>query len=271
MNKNNFAPYVHVIEKGEKQKKIKNIEIDVIANDYSGNFNITDIQVQEGEVKTHYHPSTKEFLDNLDFQVDEFHWMKTVSNAIKEGVQPRKLTGLKNRIYNIVGRGHDVMALPNVYDMDYTKSLVSTSLDLTIIPKNDYDLLRISTNEGFYDGSVYSDENFKDNPLNTRYSKEFFFKGGKKGDIIKLLGSKYMATVNDKPVPITRKKVVDDLDIHNVQRFMTTHFGNQRIRIEFYKKVPRTVYDETVYIYEDTGIGYNVFAEFKQYEKGKKY
>lgn len=271
--KDNFAPYFFVYERNteNKNKKVESIDLSIVANDYQGNFNVTDIQLQEGDRKTHYHPNTKEFLGNIDFELDEFAFLKTVSNPVKEGVQPRHLKGIKNRIFNVMGRGHDVIALPNIQDNDYTKDLVSTYLDLTIVPKNDYDLLRISTNEGSFMGEAYQDD--EKHPLNIRYTKEFFFKGGRKGDEIKLTASKYKATVNGINIPITKKsKISEHLDMVNVQRFMTAHFGEQRIRIEFYKISDKiNDYGEIEKKYEDTGIGYNVFAEFKQYEKGAIY
>ena len=262
----NFGSYLNIINKkeGNEGKSVKNIQFNVIANKYIGDVNITDIQLQAGNIKTLYHPNVKELLERTKFGIDEYEFLNTVDNGIKIGVQPRKLKGLTNRLYNIMGRGHEVVSTPNVYHEDYGIKFCTTNLDITLVPKNDYDLLRISTNEGAYiEGRAYDGEDKSDNPLNIRYSREFFFPQGRAGDIIKLTGSDYTATVNGIKLPIKKGNVVPDTKISNTQRFMVAPSGTFRTRIEFYKKVDG--------VYKDVGIGFNGVMEFNQNKEGGKF
>lgn len=263
---NNYGSYLRVIKKREenREKKVKDIDFNVIADNFIGDFNITDMQLQEGNVKTHYTPHTTELLDRETFGINEFEFINTVSNGVKIGVQPRILEGLTNRFFNIVGRGHEVISVANVYHEDYGKSFTSTNVDIEIVPKNDYDLLRISTNDGAYiENRAYEGEENKDNPLNYRYTREFFFTNGKSGDIIKLTGSKYKATVNGKELPISKGYVVPNTNIFNTQRFMIAPSGTFRLRIEFYKLVNG--------VYKDTGIGFYGNIELKHTKGGSKF
>lgn len=263
---NNFGSYLQNIKKKEinRNKKVKNIDFNVIAEKFIGDFHITDMQLQEGNIKTIYTPHTTELLDKEKFGINEFEFIDTVDNGVKKGVQPRVLKGLTNRFFNVIGRGHEVISVANVYHEDYGKPFTSTNLDIELVPKNDYDLLRISTNDGAYiEKRAYEEEVNKNNPLNYRYTREFFFTKGKKGDIIKLTGSDYKATVNGKEIPIAKGNVVPNTKIFNTQRFMIAPSGTFRLRVEFYKLVDG--------VYKDVGIGFYGNVELKHTKGGNKF
>lgn len=262
-----MASYSSLVSNNVGDKKIEKMEISIVADCFNGEFNATDLQLQEGIHKTLYNPNTKEFLKDVDFGVNERAFIDTVGKPVKLGVQPRVLSGLKNRIYNIMGRGHEVISLPNVFHEDYRYELVSTAVDLTLYPKADYDLLKISTNQGsLINGRAYSEE--ENHPLNYKYTREFYFPAGIKGSKIELNTSELKARVNGVDIPANRGEIVNGLTLDVVQRFMILPFGSTRLRVEFYKKV---LDSEGKYIYRDIGIGFNGVAEFRQYEKGVKY
>ena len=72
----------------------------------------------------------------------------------KERCAATSYTGLRNRVFNIVGRGHEVVLLPNVFNEDYKVELLTSGLDLELYAKEDFDLLRITT----MDGALYHKE-----------------------------------------------------------------------------------------------------------------
>lgn len=275
----NFEGFIQKIRKSEEnlKKKVKNIKLNVVADKFIGDFSITDIQLQEGEKGTVHTPNVKELLKTDTFGIDEYEFMNTVDNGVKIGVQPRILKGLKNRIFNIMGRGHEVISIPNVYHENYGKDFCTTNLDITLIAKGDYDLLRISTNEGAYiEQRAYDEDYLQDNPLNVRYSREFFFGSGKKGDVIKLCGSEFYAAVNDVKIPIRNGKIIGDTNIYVNQRFMVAPSGSFRIRVEFYKLINKTIENgygntDTKKVYEDVGIGFNGIVEFRHISAGGKF
>jgi hypothetical protein len=187
---------------------------------------------------------------------------------------------LRNRFFNFAGRGHDAISFPNVYDNDYTQDLVSSALDLTIFAKDDFDLLRICTN----DGALVEDRVYEhvDHPLNYRYTREFYFGGGSAGDKIELKANLFSATLRDEEVGMMQKRIVNDKGKTLVmprQRYMLAPWGSFRIRVEFYKIVTQTFKDitstegDTIDIlgYNDSGIGFYGYGEFEQTKARARY
>lgn len=250
----------------ESKKKVKNIDFKIIAEDFEGEFRATDLQFQEGACPTGHSPHTQEFLKPITFGIDENYYMNTVSNPNKVGIQPRVFKNMEERFFNVVGRGHETISIPNVYHEDYRKELCTTGLDISLTPKEDYDLLRISTANGYYvENRVYADYEYGEQPLNYKYTKEFYFEGGKAGEEIQLNASIYTAKIGNSSIPVCRKifDIENGNSFVNNQSFISCPNGSFRIRIEFYKKVNG--------IYKDTGIGYYGIVKFKQYEKGAKF
>lgn len=261
-----FGSYIYTMYL-ESNKPVKQIDFKVVASDFEGVFNATDFQFQEGAYPTGYVPHTSELIKPVKFGIDENYYMNTVDKPIKRGVQPRIFTNMETRFYNIVGRGHETISMPNVFHEDYRKELLVSGLDFKIIPKNDYDLLRISTADGAYIPNRIYQENEEngEHPLNYRYTKEFFFEGGKAGDEIELSASIHTVKLNGNKVPVSRKmfELKDCNSFINNQTFLTAPHGSFRVRIEFYKLHNGT--------YQDRGIGYYGTVKFKQWEKGASY
>jgi hypothetical protein len=259
-------------------KQIKDVTFRFLANDFGGKIAITDLMLQDGNQSTAPVPNTSEMLETLRYSVDENTWVHSVSNGVKDGdAQPKLYTGLRNRFFNFVGRGHDAISFPNVYDNDYTQDLVSSALDLTIFAKDDFDLMRITTNDGAHvEDRVYAGIT---HPLNYRYTREFYFDGGSAGDKIELKANLFSATIRDEEVSMMQKRIVNDEGKTLVmprQRYMLAPWGSFRIRIEFYKLQTVQITDENlvkkdVLRYNDTGIGFYGYGEFEQTKARARY
>ncbi|MED4881338.1 hypothetical protein ABEV21_09890 [Geobacillus stearothermophilus] len=115
---------------------------------WGGAIRITDLQLQEGEQVTAAIPNTAEWFQPAYGTLDETS--TAVGRDVYLGDQPRVFENVKNRFYNIVGRGHEAIIVPNVYETDFSRQLTTTVVDITLYAKNDFDLLRISTNYGDY-------------------------------------------------------------------------------------------------------------------------
>lgn len=270
-----FTTYSYIYdleEEGISNKKVKAINVKLVADNLQGRINITDIQLQSGGQQTGYNPTTQEFMEEHKHTIDEFAFINTVSNPVKEGVQPKLWKGVNNRIFNMVGRGHETISVSNTYHDDYTMDMVVCGLDLTIIPKDDYDLLRISTNDGIYVENRVDHQHPCDSeyPLNYIYTNEYYFAGGKAGDKIELLASKQRAYKNG--IDVTEGKFVYDGIPMATQSYMVCCQGSNRYRIEFYKRITETDdNDNKLDYYKDTGIGFYGWAEIpKQYTMGVK-
>lgn len=283
--------YALHLEGAKNGKKVKSLEYELIASDVKGSFNITDLQIQDGKTASGTIPHTGDFLVKAPFNIDENYYLTTVTNPQKLGtVQPTLHTGCTNRFYNIVGRGHDAIVIPNVFHEDYTKKIVTTALDLTLYAKDDYDLLRISTNDGaFIPGRFYSDNDQSDkHPLCTQYTREFFFDGGLAGDKIELLTTIRSAKISgskteDLNLYAQSINIDNRIFSNNRQRLMVSPAGSFRIRIEFYKNIQHYQLDSLGnlvldsnknpipdYMYlADTGIGYYGIAELNQWTYGR--
>lgn len=292
--------YLYTINIVNENKKVSSVDVQFIAQDIGegGTMHMTDLMFQEGDQVTAHQISTKETLIPVSFDIDEFTFMDTVSNAVKDGaVQPTIHTGVKNRFYNFVGRGHQALAIPNVYNEDYTQQLVTTALDLTFYAKEDFDLLRVSTNNGaLVPGRRYDEDTLtgydvpnvpgikypkwidlypNGHPLNYRYTREFYFDGASAGQEIDLHASIKTAVLNGVNIPFSQGNILLNGQNFYVerQRLMGAPFGSFRVRLEFYKQASFTYVDPMTgntkqfsYL-KDAGVGFWGLAEFRQYSQ----
>lgn len=269
-------------------KKVKSMTFNLVSKTESGTIHVTDLQLQVGKFITGQVPHSSEMLKLMPYGIDENSNIEGVKGtnglpATKHGVQPApksKYTNMKNRIYNIVGRGHEVIALPNVYHEDYKEELLTSGLDLKLYAKEDFDLLRVSTNDGaLVPGRKYDEYGpLANHSLNYKYTREFYFEGGKAGDEIILSATENKASVGGKTMPIGQRVVYINGSPMKFgrQRLMVAPFGSFRLRIEFYKQVTENFTDEygqvTQQTYlKDVGIGYYGTAEFVHIKGNHKF
>lgn len=272
-----FTRYLQVLQPSEG-KRVKSMDIKVVAERFHGELVITDIMFQAGKQATAYIPNTAEILKLVEATINEND--TAVGNDVYQDYQPRIFPGVTNRFFNLVGRGHEVIVVPNVYHENHAEPIITTGLDFTIYPKNDYDLLRISTNFGTeLEYGVFSDV-FEEYPLHWRYTREFYLDGASAGTEIKLHASTRTATVGGVPQPLGVRhievgKVNGESRILTTPRqaFMVAPVGSYRIRVEFYKRVTEIIEDEwggttQIEYMKDTGIGFQGVVEFTQYALG---
>ncbi len=276
MLREDWTRYIYTLNV-KSNLKVADIKFNLVAEDFQGELNVTDLQLQEGSQVTAHVPHTSEMLKRVYHGINEYTFMNTVSNPVKIGVQPKIYTGLKNRFFNIVGRGHEVIVLPNVFHEDYMVDLLTSALDITLYAKEDFDLLRISTNDGaLVPGRKYEVEALANHPLNYKYTREFYFDGAKAGEEIKLHANIFTASLNGRNIPLSQGTIYINghPKIIARQRFIMAPFGSFRIRIEFYKQVNQDgKYNPAVrYPYlEDVGIGFYGWANFEQFKGGARY
>ena len=264
MNKESWTRYFAELTEFQR-KKVSSIDLEfVVENAEQGSVHITDLQLQEGQQATATIPNTAEWFKAKYGTLDETS--TAVGGDVYLGDQPRVFENVQNRFYNIVGRGHEVIVVPNIFETNFNEPTVTTVVDLTLYAKNEFDLLRISSNYGAlktgYGEMVYEDE--PDHPLNKRYTREFIFDiPGGPGSEIKLLGTQRVATVDGKPANLASRtiSVGDGKFPIKRQLFMGIPYGSNRIRIEFYKLVDGKM--------QDTGIGFWGIAELFQWEEGR--
>jgi hypothetical protein len=144
----------HQTFKADPNKKVVGVEFQVEAKDAVSSTNgvdrvpiyFTDIQFQAGNTLSGWIPNTKEMLDRLTWTHDE--WQQVASPYRFEGSSPQIYQNVERRWFNIVGRGHRTIVIPNYYPEDWDVPILPTGIDLTLYPKDDFDLLRISTSAG---------------------------------------------------------------------------------------------------------------------------
>lgn len=260
-------------------KKVKKIDYSLVADKVSGNIQLTDLQFQEGKSISANIPATQDILDPVDFNIDERAFIDTVSNLNpgKHGNQPIYHEKVRNRFFNVVGRGHNVISIPNVFHEDYTFPVVTTGLDIELRAKEDFDLLRIRTNDGDHveDRHYAGIPELQHHPLNYQYTREFYFDGAKAGDLIQLKATIRSAKINSSDVPLKSRVMLINGHRKEIdrQRFMLAPSGSFRIGVEFYKQVEQEFENDTGekekrLFLKDVGIGYYGFAELNQWTYG---
>lgn len=278
-----------------KNAQVDRVDMDVMVRDTVSRdeqnkevpFLFTDLQFQPGNQKTGWNPNTEEFLDRIEFMVDETRKYQLSDGSLDpyytwKTVTPTTYTAEQlgyERLFNVMGRGHEVITFPNdlpeekFWELDQVKAqglerpveILTTGIDFKIIPKDDYDVMRLSTNVGSLlngDDLVYPDD--PDHPLNYRYTREFWFNGGVAGDVLEVNASTMDAKVNGVTVEkdaIRQITVGDDtINIYKNKYHMIPR-GSIRFRVEFYSR------DSSGEL-SDTGIGYGGTATFKQWTYG---
>jgi hypothetical protein len=325
------------VELENTAQKIDYVDVDIVVHDTTSRDDqnkevalyFTDLQFQPGSQKTGWipgigiRPDTKEtvgeFLDRVEFNVDEWRNYKNADGTINTSyhwktVQPTTYDGAGlgyKRFYNLIGRGHEVITLPNDLPepefwalgklrtgLTEPVEILSTGIDFTLIPKDDFDLCRISTDVGSVlpeDQWIYKSkidkykelnpnatDDLANHPLHTRYTREFWFDAGHEDDVLEVLATTMTARKNG--TAITRNGVReitingDTMEIYK-NKFQLMPRGSVRFRIEFYKTVPtdfvigkdsttnKPIY-ETTNILQDTGIGFSGYAKFLQWTYG---
>ncbi len=293
-----WSRYYATFEPSHKDKKVDYIDLELVVNDaVIRNENnqdtpiyFTDVHFQPGTQLSGWVPHTKEMLKQLNHDSDE--WQNVPSGSIFEGTPPQLITDMETRAFNIVGRGHSIITIPNYYPEDWDKEILPTGVDFTIYAKEDFDLCRISTYSGVllegeeclynpvleqYPNDSFIQNTFLTHPLNYRYTREFWFDGGAAGTEIKLHASTRTAELGGVAVPIKgiRNTNIEGTSFYIARnQFMTVPKGAIRYRIEFYKSVaidaPEKGYDGAMYV-KDTGIGFYGTAEFKQWTYGRSH
>lgn len=146
----------HGTFEADPNRKVDKVEFQIEANDAVSSSNginrlpiyFTDIQFQAGDSLSGWTPNTKEMLERLSWTHDE--WEQVASPYQFEGRPPQVIEGVEKRWYNILGRGHGTIVVPNYLPEDWDVPILPTGLDLTLYPKEDFDLLRVSTNAGVW-------------------------------------------------------------------------------------------------------------------------
>lgn len=254
----------------DKTKHVSSVELVVmvedviIRNDANQDVPIyfTDIQIQPGDTLTGWVPKTDEMITKLPIVIDEGLFVP--SHNVMNGAQPQIMT-LPYRTFNIVGRGHQTITVPNYYPEDWEKEILPTGLDITLFAKDDFELCRISTAVG----CPLPEENqipglLSSHPLNYKYTREFWIDGASAGAEIKVHASTQTATLNGAAIPIAGQRTVD---INGTpfyigrKRFILAPVGSVRFRVEFYNTVGGVL--------SDAGIGYYGTASIVQWTYGR--
>jgi hypothetical protein len=138
----------------DPNKKVVGVEFQVEAKDVVSSTNgvdrvpiyFTDIQFQAGNSLSGWIPNTKEMLDRLTWIHDENQQVASPNRF--EGSPPTIYENIERRWFNIMGRGHATIVVPNYFPEDWDVPVLPTGIDLTLFPKEDFDVLRVSTSEG---------------------------------------------------------------------------------------------------------------------------
>lgn len=306
--------------------KVDHVDFEIVVQDTTSRdaennevpFLFTDLQFQPGATKTGWNPNTKEFLDRIEYDADETKNYQNADGSLNpffvwKTVTPTIYPNKIERMFNLMGRGHEVITLPNdlpeevFWELDKIAQqglerpveILSTGIDFTIIPKEDFDLCRISTNIGsllpederHYQPILdeYSDATnltakstveslFVDHPLHRRYTREFWFEGGQAGDILETHASITTARHNGVEIETNGVRTINigtgELDIYK-NKFQLIPRGSVRFRVEFYRQVDLTIgmkndnsIKQTVQYLKDDGIGFGGMAKFNQWTYG---
>lgn len=302
-----------------EEMKVDHVDVDIIvrdtasrdANNQDQPFYFTDLQFQPGAQKTGWVPNTQELLQLITFDVDEKRKYLDDNGGLSsyyqwKSVRPTVYPGMTERMFNILGRGHEVITIPNdlpeeifwqlelieLQGLERPVEILSTGIDFKIIPKDDYDLMRISTDVGgllpeeerpyqsiineYSDGENVTDENVAsllvDHPLHYRYTREFYFTGGQAGDELEVLATIQVARQNGQEIERQgiRSIQAGDMEITLYKnRFHLIPRGSVRFRVEFFKQSEFTTSTgQKVTYMADAGIGFHGIASYKQWTYG---
>jgi hypothetical protein len=115
----------------------------------------TDVQFQGGNMLTGWERSPQEFLKRLYWTVDENKVMPSVNswNTVEDpnpegSPAPVVYNDVGRRLFNITMRGHATITIPNYLPEDWRFDTLPSGIDLSIKPKDDFDVCRISTAHG---------------------------------------------------------------------------------------------------------------------------
>lgn len=144
----------HGTFEADPNKKVSKVDFQVETNDLVSSNNgsdrnpvyFTDVQFQAGKQLTGWVPNSKEMLKRLTWTYDQ--WVNVPANSAFQGTEPTVTENVEKRLFNITGRGHKTVVVPNYFPEDWDVPILPTGIDLTMYPKGDFDLLRISTNLG---------------------------------------------------------------------------------------------------------------------------
>lgn len=146
----------HGTFEADPERKVSKVEFQIEAKDVVSSTNginrlpiyFTDIQFQGGKCLTGWTPHTKEMMKRLTWTHDENTYVASPNRF--EGKPPKVYENVESRFFNIVGRGHSAIVVPNYFPEDWNVPVLPTGVDLTLYPKEDFDLLRVSTNVGVW-------------------------------------------------------------------------------------------------------------------------
>ena len=117
--------YIHTVYLENRSKRVKEVEFNLIGEDFEGDISFTDLQLQEGTRVSGTMPELREILSPVEFNIDENTFLRTVSNPVKRGTQPQVHNNIKNRFFNIIGRGHEVVSIPNVFHENFSFPVIN--------------------------------------------------------------------------------------------------------------------------------------------------
>ncbi|GEK57131.1 hypothetical protein CHL76_02250 [Marinococcus halophilus] len=259
----------------DPERHVEKVEFEVEANDAVSSTDgidrnpvyFTDIQFQSGNVLTGWTPNTKEMMKQLTWTDDEKQNVASPNEF--EGNEPTVYENVKKRWFNLMGRGNTTLVVPNYLPEDWEVPILPTGLDITLYPKEDFDLCRVCTEAGtklpeeewhYKDiideyrekeerGGGYAEYRnlqrvlslFEDHPLHYRHTREMWFEGAEAGTEILVHANTRIARVGDNYLDLIQRKPLDlNGYTYPVQiegnKFLIAPKGSTRFRVEFYKK-----------------------------------
>ncbi|WP_163530903.1 hypothetical protein [Halobacillus ihumii] len=258
----------------DPNRQVQKVEFEVEVNDAVSSTDgidrkpvyFTDIQFQGGRQLTGWIPNTKEMMKQLKWTDDEN--INVASPNEFEANPPQVFTDVKKRWFNIMGRGHRTVIVPNYLPEDWSVPILPTGLDITLYPKEDFDLCRISTNAGAKipedewhykpiieeyrqkaeNGGFAENQNkelvesmFVEHPLHYRYTREMWFDGAAAGTEINVHANTRVARVGNEHVDLIQEEPINingyDYPVQiDGNKFLLAPKGSTRFRIEFYKQ-----------------------------------
>lgn len=144
----------HGTFEADPDKKVEQVDIQIEARDVVSSqagvdrqpIHFTDVQFQAGNMLSGWVPNTQEMLERIKWTYDQ--WETVPYNSSFNGSEPKVFEDLERRFFNIGNRGHGTTIIPNYFPEDWDVPILPTGIDLTLYPKSDFDLLRVSTNLG---------------------------------------------------------------------------------------------------------------------------